>query len=174
MTNSHLQKAPCSPSYTQYRVQKSQHSGISWLSEHSSHQSVFRWNNYLQCIKSPTSCNWKNRYFISMVPLKQGYSVLLLEGQSPAEFSSNLPKNKIPSITENLELLVQVCLIRIKILQDSGPPGEGLDTLAAMFNPAPEGPPSYEFSSNTPAWMFPVALKTYPASQCAYYPPYLP
>lgn len=103
MINSHLQKAPCSPSDTQYRVQISHHSGISWLTEQSSHQSVFGWKNYLQCIKSPTPCNWKNRYFISMVPLKQGCSVLLLEGQSPAEFSSNLPKHKIPSITENLE-----------------------------------------------------------------------
>ncbi len=70
-----------------------------------------------------------------MVPLKQECSVLLLEGQSPAEFSSNLPKLQ--------KSIVQMCLIRIKTLQDSGHPEEGLDTLAAMFNPALEGPPSY-------------------------------
>ncbi len=63
MTNSHFQKSPHNPSDTQYRVQISHHSGISWLTEHSSHQSVFGWKNDLQCIKSPTSCKWKKQVF---------------------------------------------------------------------------------------------------------------
>ncbi len=67
-------------------------------------------------------------YIYMYICIYRGWGTLILEGHSLAVFSSN-PGKKIPN-PENLDYLVQVCLIRVgaKLCRDTGPPGSTFPT----------------------------------------------
>lgn len=99
MTNSHLQKAPCGLSETQYCIASQQHFRGSLNICHTN-QLLLVWKKKIIC-KRKDFHSLHHLGFISMGPLKQGCPILHLAGGpvSCIEFSSNLPQHTCPTGT---------------------------------------------------------------------------